>query len=205
MMRVDWANPKITVLDADLFLASYLTTNYDGIILESPYLYIRSFTPLTGDQETYILNWIYSLNSTPISTVVSSTTPFDSKTITVNGVAHNLYIRAVGIQQALTTGSNTIIYTIPFNWVKMNMMECINSEALDTVNMCILDTTTGTYSGYPNATLNQFGFNTNLPKDFYQRISQYDAELRLGMQIKIVYNSLSNKTIGVNFIIHEII
>jgi hypothetical protein len=74
MIRIDWAAPKITVAEFEQFLSPYLGSNYDGILLESPYLYVRTFEPLTGEQETYIYDYVYSLND-KITTIVGEVTP----------------------------------------------------------------------------------------------------------------------------------
>lgn len=55
-----------------------------------------------------------------------------------------------------------------------------------------------------DAVLNQFAFNWNLTKDFYTKKSEYDADLYQGFKIKIVYKSVSAKTIGVNFNFDEV-
>lgn len=116
-----------------------------------------------------------------------------------------LFKRVVGIQHSLSSGSNVITYSIPYNWVKITGLEIINGENLDTVSVEILDTPTGTVSSIPNYKLNQFAFNVNVSKDYYEHKSEYDADLYLNLQIKITYTSLSAKTIGVNFILNEVV
>ena len=115
-----------------------------------------------------------------------------------------LYVRNVGIQQALSAGSNTISYTIPFNWVKMVGAEIINGESLDTIDFKVYDNSSGTYSGVPNYMLNQFGYTVNVSKDFYQRVAPYDADVYIGMVLQLTYNSVSAKTIGVNLLLNEV-
>lgn len=115
-----------------------------------------------------------------------------------------LFARATGIQGALTIGSNTITYTIPYPWVKIVGVEVVGCEALDYVDCKVLDSTTGTYSTIPNYVLNQFGFTVNLPAGFYSRVSPFDADLYTGMQLQFIYNSVSAKTIGINFIMSEV-
>ena len=127
--------------------------------------------------------------------------PFASK-ILQDG--KKLYSRTVGITASLSAGSNVIEYTIPYPWVKMVGIEAINCEALDIVDCKIIDTNTGTYSGVPNYVLNQFGYAVNLPKDFYSRTTNFDADLYLNMVIRLEYSSVSSKTIGINFLIHEV-
>lgn len=118
-----------------------------------------------------------------------------------------LYKRVHGVQNIVSPGSNTIIYTIPYAWVKITGMEIIAGDNLDTISVEILDSTAGTYSTIPNYKLNQFAYNINIAKDYYEHKSEYDADLYLNMQIKITYTSISitNKTIGLNFIMNEVI
>lgn len=126
--------------------------------------------------------------------------PFAAKAIGIK----KLYKRITGISQNLSEGSNNILFTIPFPWMKITGLEVINCESLDTVSMYVLDTATGTYTTVPNFVLNQFCFNVQLPKDYYVYKSEFDADLYQNMQIKIVYTSISEKTVGVNFILNEV-
>lgn len=136
--------------------------------------------------------------STPV--VVSSTPAFASKTFG----AKNLYKRVVGQQIDLTMGANTIIYVETFPWVKFMALEIVNGEAGDYCSLYILDTATGTYSTIPNYQLNQFGFATNIGPGFYQHRSEFDADVYAGLQIKIVYTSVSAKKIGINYVMNEV-
>lgn len=134
------------------------------------------------------------------NTILSSPAPFAAKTLG----SKKLYKRIQGISVAIVRGSNDILFTIPFPWVKITGLDVIGSENLDTVSMYVLDTVTGTYSTVPNYMLNQFGFNVNVSKDTYSYHSEFDADLFQNMQIKITYNSVSDKTIGINFILNEV-
>jgi hypothetical protein len=69
MMRIDWATPKITLEQFEQFLQPYLGSIYDGIRYENNYVYIVTTEQLTGPQEEYITNWIYSLNEKPTNVV----------------------------------------------------------------------------------------------------------------------------------------
>lgn len=130
--------------------------------------------------------------------------PFSAKQLLVDGVIKKIFTRLTGIQANVQIGDNTIIYTIPYTWMKISGMAIINGETLDIANFYVLDTTTGTYFGTPDAVLNQFGINVNISKDFQKHKSNYDADIYQGMQLKVVYNSKSAKTIGINFDLHEI-
>lgn len=129
---------------------------------------------------------------------------FTSKTIIANGVSKSLFRRVTGVTSTLAVGVNTILFTVPYNWTKITGAQMIGGEIGDTANFMVLDSATGAYYGTPNAQLNQFGFNVNIAKDFFDSRSQFDADLYIGMQIKIVYTSISAKNIGINLILDEV-
>jgi len=116
-----------------------------------------------------------------------------------------LFKRVSGIQCTLITGANTIIYTVPYSWVKITGLEVISGQGLDVFSVEVLDSVAGTYSGTPSLKLNQFAFSLNVSGGFYAHSSEYDADLYQGMQIKITYSSLSDKTVGFNFILNEVV
>jgi len=135
-----------------------------------------------------------------ISPGLDLVSPFSSKTLGIN----KLFKRVHGITSSVTQGSNEILFTIPYNWVKITGIQVVSGENLDNISMFVLDSTTGTYSNIPNYTLNQFGFTVNVTKDNFIYDSEYDADLYIDMQIKIVYSSASSKIIGFNFIMNEV-
>lgn len=135
---------------------------------------------------------------------VLSLPAFGAKTIVAAGVVKKLFARYIGIQQALTTGVNEIIYTATFPWSKMIGIEVVNSEALDAADLKVYDTPSGIYSGVPDKLLNQFSFSNNIPKDYYVRMAQFDADLYQGMVLKVTYTSVGNKTVGINLILNEV-
>lgn len=118
-----------------------------------------------------------------------------------------LYKRVHGIQSVVSSGGNIILYTVPYAWVKITGMEVIAGDNLDTIDVEILDSVTGTYTTIANYKLNQFAFSINVSKDYYEHKSEYDADLYVNMQIKITYNSVAaaDKTIGINFIMNEVV
>lgn len=116
----------------------------------------------------------------------------------------DIFKREHGVQFVLAVGQNDCIFTVPYNWVKIIGVEIINGQSLDYCDFYILDSITGTYSTIPNYQLNQFGYSVNISSDFFQKVNNYEADLYLGMQIKIVYYSQSIKTIGINYNLNEI-
>ncbi len=207
MFRIDWSNPKTTLDKVEALVSANLGSIYDGLIVENDFLYVVTTEPMSSTQEDDIRTIIYNLNDVKQQiSVVQQPAPsaFASKTINVGDVVKKLYKREHGIQSTLTSGANTVMFTIPYGWVKIIGLELIGGEVLDTVDFFVLDSTSGTYSGVPNYTLNQFGFNVNVTPGEYEEMCNYDADLYYGMQIKIIYNSVSNKTVGINFNLNEV-
>ena len=165
---------------------------------------------LSDGDKTILDNIVAAHNGTPLpqngalSVASISNPPYAAKTIMINGVTKKLYIRNTGFQSALTSGSNTITYTATYSWAKLIGVEVIGAEALDYVDFKVFDTATGTYSGTPNAMLNHFGFSVNIAPGFYRRECPYDADIYQGLVLKLTYNSVSAKTIGINILQSEV-
>jgi hypothetical protein len=115
-----------------------------------------------------------------------------------------LFLRTHGVSFALSSGANICNFTIPYPVAKVTGIEVVGCEAGDSVNLYVLDTPTGTISGVPNLQLNQFGYSVFMPNGFYSRQSNYDADIYQNMVIKVTYNSISAKTIYVNYLLHEL-
>lgn len=164
----------------------------------------------TGDQTTLISLMASYINTappaiTPLVVINNALPPFGAKTLVVSGVTHKLFSRFTGFQQSLSPGSNTITYTSTYPWAKLLGVEVINSEALDYVDFKVYDNSSGTYSGVANALLNQFSYSLNIPKDYYQRNAQFDADIYVGMIIQITYTSVSAKTVGFNLFLNQVV
>jgi len=197
-MRIDWPEFK------ELITANKLSFSFTENIKEyelSLFLGIKEVT--CGINKTVFEEWSQdfennykSLGNIPTPDCSS---PFAAKRIGDK----KLYKRAHGIQSDVEIGSNEIIFPIPYNWAKIRSLEVLNGESLDSISLIFLDSVEGTLTGSPSAVLNQFGFTLNIAKDYYENVSEFDADVYLGMQLKIIYNSLSNKRIGINFILNE--
>lgn len=136
---------------------------------------------------------------------INSTPAFAAKTVTINGVTKNLYKRFTGISQVLAIGPNTFTWSqSTFPWVKFKGLEVIGGEIGDTCDLYVLDTPTGTYSGVPNYPLNRFAYAANIAPEFYKHESEYDADMYQNLQIKIIYTSVTAKTIYINFDMNEV-
>lgn len=207
-MQLDWTTFKGVVVARSLSIQyvvvglNYWLKAFDGTFEVECLIPTDNTLTDTIDFET---NYKSAGNKSPIqNTTVTSLPAFGAKTITVSGVVKKLYARNTGIQATLTTGSNDITYTATYAWVKFIGIEVVNCEALDTAELRVYDTAQGTYSGYANALLNQFGYTMNMPAGFYEKQSPFDADLYQGMVMKVTYTSLSNKTLGINLIMNEV-
>lgn len=127
--------------------------------------------------------------------------PFADKVLS-NG--KKLYNRTTGKTFELVVGENTLDFTVPFNEVKFNGLEINDGKKGEKVTLQILDTASGAVSTIPNYMLNQFGDKVNVPNGFYRRVSDYDADLFLGLQIRVIYEAIEARTIGINYMIHEL-
>lgn len=117
----------------------------------------------------------------------------------------SLYVRDKGMEFTVSVGANNNKQcNIDYPTVKFNGIEIIGGEVGDKVDLKVLDTPTGTISTLPNYLLNQFGFNVNVSPGYYHRESKYDADLIQNMKIVVDYESVSAKTVYINFIIHEV-
>lgn len=151
-----------------------------------------------------VSGYVYTVPVDPTQNVAIQSAPppapFAAKTIGTK----KLYKRVTGVQATVVSGSTDVLFTILYPWAKITGIEIIGGAVLDTISLAVLDSAAGNYSGTANATLNRFGFNVNVGKDYYINTSEFDADLYMNMQIKISYNTAAAKTIGINFILNEV-
>lgn len=118
----------------------------------------------------------------------------------------NLFFRGQGITGNATANQVTnFIFTVPYAKCKINGVEILGGVFGAKCNLKILDSTTGTYTGTPNALLNQFGYDWNIRPNCMPIVLPYDADLLQGMQILIEYenNDSLDTSIAINFYLHE--
>lgn len=129
--------------------------------------------------------------------------PFSQKSLSDG---KKIFVRTHGINASVSGAPDTIDFVIPYNNCKLTGVEIIGGIIGDNCNLKVLDTPSGTISGIPNYTLNQFGFNVNIAKDFYKRESNYDADLIKDMVIRIEYDSIATlpAALYINIILHEV-
>lgn len=119
-----------------------------------------------------------------------------------------LFRRKHGYIENMVAGQTTeVVISVPYNECKINKLEVIDANARDTVDLIVLDTPSGTLSGFPNAPLNQFGFDVVVCDLLYSDKSDYDADLIKDMQLMIRYTNRgdADKEVGFNVIFHEVV
>jgi hypothetical protein len=208
-MELNWTDFKAFVVSRGLSIQwvvagpNYFLKAFDNIFSFDCLIPVdNSISSETLDFET---NFKAAGNIKPFQSVsVQSAPPFGAKSQLINGVNKKFYARNTGLQQDVTTGSNDISFTISYPWVKIIGVECIGAELMDTAELRVYDNNLGTYSGVPNAMLNQFGYTLNMGKDYYARFSSFDADIYQGMVLKITYVSVSDKRVGMNIIMNEV-
>lgn len=136
----------------------------------------------------------------PSKVEVQAQPPFANKVL----ADKKIYSRVTGKSFALNSGSNVCDFTVPYPWMKIIGVEVVNGEVGDTVDFTVHDDASGTYSGYANLQLNQFGFDVNIASGYYKRLCNYDADIYQNMVLKSTYQSQSAKTVYINYIIHEV-
>ena len=202
MLTIDWSQLKAAANSRSLSIQWVdLEDRYWLGVFDGPFQ-LQSFIHKTADSDSASLSdFETNFKAGGNKGLPSMRLPFASK-ILPNG--KKLYKREHGIQQTLSSGANTILFTIPYAWVKIIGVEILFGEKLDTCDFFILDSTAGAYTTVPNYVLNQFGFGVNIAANQYEEENAYDADLYYGMQLKIVYNSQSAKTVGINFNLTEV-
>lgn len=107
---------------------------------------------------------------------------------------------------AIKNTSTNIDYTIT-GTRDFSGIEMINGAIGDNIMMRILDDASGTYSGYPNATLNQYGTNWFVRENFVKNLP-YPARVYTGMIVRFVYtnaNVSTDRTIYFNLDLHKVV
>jgi hypothetical protein len=146
----------------------------------------------------------YNLNYLAKETPLFGSTP----TFTSNRVGNKeLHKRLYGVKKLVTPSDNSILWTVPVPWLKINSVEVIGAVDLITADFLVKDSPEGVFSGVPNLVLDQFAEKVVLSKDFYNDYSEYDANLYQGMSCEILFYDLPQAGIalGVNFMCHEVL
>ncbi len=208
-MEATWTDFKSFVVSRSLSIQwvligpNYFLKAFDGFFTLDC---VISADPAASDTTDFETNFKSAGNVKPSQFVsIQSEPSFTAKTLLINGVKKNLFARNTGKRFAVTGSVITeCIYTATFPWVKMIGLECIGGEVGDYAELKVYDNSSGTYSGVPNLLLNQFGYELNIAANYYSRSSPFDSDVYAGMVLKVFYYSVSNKTIGINYLMNEV-
>lgn len=202
---LNWADFKSNVDSRELKVQYYLTDiTYNILAFDGQLCFetkIEKEDTPTADQLDFETNYLPNSNKKINNPLQNN--PFSSKTVE----GGKLYRRKHGTRATIPGNSTqSIKFTVPYTVAKVDEVEIINCSGVDTVDLNILDSATGTYTTIPNYLLNQFGFDVNVSDIYFTDTSNYDAELNIGMQIEILYtnNEADSKSIGINFVLHEV-
>lgn len=115
-----------------------------------------------------------------------------------------------GVQQAVAANTTTNInFTVPASDYGFDFdgLALIGTENNDKATMKVLDDSSGTYSGTPNALLNQFATDWNTVKDKCSEMMPYPARVYANMVLRVEYTETNNnaKTIGMNVRLHKVL
>lgn len=131
--------------------------------------------------------------------------PFAKK---IHTSGQKLTRRVRGFALALDTSGSaqSATFVVPYAQCLMTATEIVGARAGDRFKLEVLDTATGTVSGYPNVSLNTFGEDVYAFTGQYRAQSSYDAELFQGLQIKITCTPIDSEARNVyfNLELHEL-
>jgi len=108
--------------------------------------------------------------------------------------------------------SEAVEIEIGYPWAKIEAMEIVGAGKKHSASLWVLDTETNTYSQAPvnivgpNYELNQFSFNSCVSENFHRFHSEYDADLYLGMIVRVeIFNySTIQSSVGLNIELNEV-
>lgn len=207
-IELTWTDFK-TAMNARVLSLQYLDINgYYYVSAADGFFHISSKISQDAGADVTDFETNYKTKKTTNTSPIQPLTPttYTSKILNSHGVQYNLLPRNTGFQSNVNNGSNTITYVATYQWVKFIGLEIINAAAGEYASMLILDSTTGTYTGVNNQPLAQFGYTLNMGSGFYGRQAPFDADLFVGMQLKMTFvsNTVLAKTIGINLIMNEV-
>lgn len=118
---------------------------------------------------------------------------------------YNLIKKITGKRFNAVIGSNTFIYVVGYALVNLTGVEIIGGENGDHTSVNVLDKTIDPLFGTPDALLRKVADTCNIAKDFYKQESKFPSQLVQNLQVQIIYHSLTEKNIGINFLMDELV
>ena len=114
--------------------------------------------------------------------------------------------KGTGVEQNCTANGETNIDLAVDDTYDLSGIEILGARLGDEVQLKVLDTATGTYSGIPDYMLDQFGINWKIRPDFVKQMP-YTARVMNGMVLRVVYNNkdTADRMIYVNYDLHKVV
>lgn len=198
MIEINWSTIKSFITQRNLPLQYFDDGNNYHLFAFDGMLGVTALIPQDSgaDQADFEANYKAAAN-VPQSLSIS---PFASKRFG----SKKLWKRKHGIRQTLAIGSNEFIFVIPYIWAKFTAIEVVGAEVGDYADLYVLDRHVNPQYRTPDAVLAQFAYTCNIAPGYYLSSAEFDSDIYLDMQLKAVYNSVSAKTVGINFIMNEV-
>lgn len=212
-ISTDTANATVDLpkLETEI-TSSSITASFDKLLTDADALEVHFDVALDTSDKTILDGIISGHDGIPVvvpddpqNVIVDSQQPFAAKVLSDG---KKLFRRKHGFGKVISANStDTLTLSVPYAQAKITKAEIMNSLCGDTVDLTIHDDASGTYTTVPNYQINQFGFDVELCDGMYVDESKYDADLYVGMVIKITYtnNSNSDRRVGVNITLHELV
>lgn len=167
----------------------------------------RSDPDKSAEQIDFETNFITNCNKAVVSTVASTNQAFAAKALSDGS---KIFRRVRGIAATINNSSENIDFEIPFTKCKITGVQILGASLGDKVTFQVLDTSQGTISGTPYAVLNTFGLDVYVVPDVANYPSRYDADLILGLTLRVVYDAVDvvldpPRKIYINYDLHEIV
>lgn len=127
------------------------------------------------------------------SSQVSETAPWNSKR-TKDGKRIIRRKHGLGTHDVRIDQINVIDFEVPYDHCKIDELEIIGCQKFDMVSLKSIG---GVFDI-------QVGFDMVLPANYYNDKSDYDADLYKGQTIRLEYKSETDKRVGFNITLHEL-
>lgn len=170
---------------------------------------IAKNTPESEDQIDFEDNYVLVSNKQIISSTIQY--PFNDKVLPTG---QKLFRRKHGNTLQIEQNETLAIdIEVGYGWAKLTDIEVTNCLCGDIADVVILDSESGIHQQSkgispitPFLQLNQFGFDVAMCDNFYREDCHYDADLVLGMIVRILYqNNGPTRKVGFNVGIHEVV
>jgi hypothetical protein len=137
--------------------------------------------------------------------VISQPSPFANKNLSTG---ESLFKRVHGMGE-LTLDAGEVgdfEFQVPYAWCKLEGIEIMDQSDKIQAELFVEDSDDGMYSGLSRYELNQFGFEVEIPKNYFEKKSSYDSDLYAYMYVvlQITNTSTIAQTVRANVELDEV-